>query len=646
MTVRFRIEAVALDTTDGQVEYQFTSDLTVLAGRSGVGKTTLIELIKFGLGADAKLAPVAVDHVESVSLDIRIGENRLGLNRSLDKAKRRTVRVTDLINQVRLPDHHIGEKQQPALNTLLMRCLGLPDDLRAAAGGTSTREGARITFADILTYLYVPQSQINRDIAYSQESYREPKRKAVFELLFGLTNPEILTMRSTLSKLKGEIDTADTEYNTVVRFLRDSGTSSREEAELALERAQLVQTEAQNRLIELREAVDPVSDRETQTLRDLLTEAEHALADIRSSEANLSRRRAFYAAERHRVQGDLERLGRMREAGQRLADIEFTVCPRCMQSLQQRPVPEHACRLCLQDDPISPNPGQDQYEARQLTEQLAEMDDQVRALVAQQEAVVRAANDRERLVAHLTSMLEERTARRVTPRLDAFSEASQQAAKAKAEQEHWETILRQWDVVSDLRVAADELRRRREITGRDLETARRELQDRRDGILEEISEEFDSTVRAIGIPGVVTASVDNEKYLPVLNDKIFSKDNQLAGGITTATQVAYWCSLIAVAMRHHETAYPAFLLIDSPQLALNAEINLAAAMYRRLTTQVGVLPGRLQIIIADNQLPSTYRGRYAQIEFDFKHPTVSTIQHPGPAKVTPLHQATDEADGA
>ncbi|MCE7008196.1 hypothetical protein LWC34_36065 [Kibdelosporangium philippinense] len=642
MTVRFRIEVVALDTTEGRVEYQFTSDLTVLAGPTGVGKTTLLELIKFGFGVKATLAPVAVEHIESVTLEIRIGDERLRLVRSLDSAKRKKVRVTDLITQERLQDHDAGEKQ-PALNTLLMRCLGLPDDMLAAAGGTSTRAGARITFADILTYLYIPQSQINRDIAHSQESYREPKRKAVFELLFGLTNSEILTLRSTMSKLKGEIDTADTEHNTVVKFLRDSGTSSREEAELALERAQVAQSEAQNQLVVLRESIDPVSDRETQTLRDLLAEAERGLADTRSADVDLSRRRVQYNAERRRVQGDLDRLGRMQEAGQRLADIEFTVCPRCMQSLRQRTVPADACRLCLQDDPVSADQSQDQYEIRQLTEQLSEMDEQINALVDQQEAVVRAITERERLIAHLTATLDQRTTQRVTPRLQAFSDASQQAATAKAEQEHWETTLRQWDVVADLQATTDALRTKRDNTGRELDRARQEMQQRREDILEEISEEFDSTVRAIGIPGVLTASVDSEKYLPVLNGKVFSKDNQLAGGTTTATQVAYWCSLLTVAMRHPETAYPAFLLIDSPQLALNAEVNLTAAMYRRLTTQVGVLPGRLQIIVADNELPDDYRNSYAEIDFDYTHPTISTIDHPGPAQVTLIHGDASDA---
>ena len=55
-----------------------------------------------------------------------------------------------------------------------MTALGLPDDMRAAARtGTSSNAGARISFADVFSFLYVAQSDINRDIAHSQESYRD-----------------------------------------------------------------------------------------------------------------------------------------------------------------------------------------------------------------------------------------------------------------------------------------------------------------------------------------------------------------------------------------------------------------------------------------------------------------------------------------
>jgi energy-coupling factor transporter ATP-binding protein EcfA2 len=234
MSTQFRINAVTLATTEGGVNYRFPSDLTVLAGPTGVGKTTLLELIKFGFGGDARLATVAQEHVNDVILDVTIGDPRLRIARSLDSTKRKKARVTDLTAQERLPDHHIGTAQ-PSLNTLLLSALGLPDDMKAAASGQSTKAGSRISFNDVFSVLYLPQYEINIDIANSRQSYLEPKRKIVFELMFGLTDSSILDMRSQVNLLKGKIATATQQYNTVLQFLSDSSTTQRIEAEEALE---------------------------------------------------------------------------------------------------------------------------------------------------------------------------------------------------------------------------------------------------------------------------------------------------------------------------------------------------------------------------------------------------------------------------
>jgi DNA repair exonuclease SbcCD ATPase subunit len=90
VTTRFRIDAVALDTTEGAARYEFPSDLTVLAGPTGVGKTTLLELVKYGLGCDGKLAPVALDHVNDVTVETTLGSSRLRITRSIDPRKQAT----------------------------------------------------------------------------------------------------------------------------------------------------------------------------------------------------------------------------------------------------------------------------------------------------------------------------------------------------------------------------------------------------------------------------------------------------------------------------------------------------------------------------------------------------------------------------
>jgi hypothetical protein len=646
VTTTFRVDAITLNTTEGEVRYVFPSDLTVLAGQTGVGKTTLLELVKFGFGGDADIAEVARDYVVEVQLDVSLGDNRYKLARTIDPTKRKTVRVTDLITRERLADHHTTETE-PWLNSLLMSALGLADDMRAASRtNASSNTGTRISFMDIFAFLYVPQQDINREIAHSDQSVREPKRKAVFEVLFGLTNAEALSQRSLVNELKGKIDEAEVEVRNVAAFLASTSTTTRDEAVALMGQAAASERAVTARLAELRETLDPISDRQTQVIRDLLTDAERSAADVRSMTIGLTRRRSEYELERRRVQADLDRLGRIVDAGHRLASIEFEVCPRCVQSLGKRDVPTGMCRVCLQPDPTPGGVSEfDQYEAKQLRDQLGEIGAQLDALARQlEEASAAEAGARQR-IQELTAVLERRTRERITPGLQAFADSTQELADARALQQQMEGTLRQWDRLQDIELAARELRSTREEAKATLRRLEEALRERREQILGDLNEEYERTVSLLGVPSITAASINPTTYLPVINGVPWSEFGPRGGGITTAAQVAYWTTMLAVAQKHSGTKYPAFLLIDSPRQAVNDSGALSEALYRRLVAladankeyaKAGVRRAKIQLIVADNSLPAAYRGDYAQIDFSIARPTVSAIAHPGPSKVKTL----------
>jgi rubrerythrin len=634
MTVKFRVETVHLDTLQGPVHYEFPGDLTVLAGQTGVGKTTLLELIKFGLGGDGQLAPVAREHVTDIHLSIAVGDQRLQISRGLDDERRKTVRVRDLISDDRLPDCTVGGDRP--ISSLLLGAMGLEAGLKAAARGPrSTAAGSEITFNDIFRFMYIPQSEMNRDIAGSREGYYDPKRKSVFELLFGITSSSMLAMRSEINTLRGEIEIAEREAGVVKQFLSDTGVTNRVEVEGRLQSARETEVEAKSMLAALRGELADAVDQRSQVLRDLLSGAEDSLAEARELGIELARQREDYANERRRVSQDVERIARMEAAGQRLASIEFSICPRCTQRLDDREVPDGACPVCLQDDIVTGLPLRDQYESGQLQDQLAEIDDQLAIIQDQELGVSEVTARRSALIRSLTVEIDERTATRITPRLQAYADAAAKAAASASEQQSLERVLLQWDRSDDLAGNAENLASRRTRLLIELRAAESELAGRKAALFAELDQEFQSTVTDFGIPSIQAASISPDSYLPILNGRPFSEVSA-GGGIITATQVAYWVSLMTVSLRRRDTYMPAFLLLDSPRLALNAEEDIAAQMYRRFVTQVGVTAGRLQFIVADNELPAGLAGTFSEVTFSYDSPTIASVEHPGPAHVETL----------
>lgn len=640
MTTAFRIEELRLDTTGGPVVHEFNSDLTVLAGPTGVGKTSLLELAKYALGGDGLVTSVADENVSQVHVSIRAGAERLRLSRSLAAEQSNTILVTDLAAGQRLHDHYV-DRAEPRVSDLLMTALGLPTGLRAAPrSGSSTKQGARITFNDIFRFMYVSQLAINREIAGSSNSYYEPKRRTVFELLFDLTTPELVTMRSDLNALNSQANEAGVQVSAVERFLADSGTTNRIEAELQFDQIRHAGAAAAQELARLTTTMVEVSDRETQALRDLLAESERALTEAQTLASDLRREQSEYAAERRRVELDIARLDRMLSAGARIANIEFTACPRCLQSLD-REVPLGTCRVCMQDDVVGDLPRTGQYEGAQLRSQLEEIDEQLRQLGAAQAGAGNAAQERGMLVRRLTIQIDQRTQQRVSPRLQAYADTARGVERSVVQQAALERVLRQWDRVDDLRADADRIEQERQALDAQIRSLASREADRRVEVIGELATEFQSTVQAFGIPNGQRATINPTTYLPELGGRRFDKVSS-AGGIATATQVAYWMSLLTVAARRRDTKYPGFLLIDSPRLALNTAEGMAAQMYRRFVAQVGATPGRLQFIVADNELPAEYGRDFVEIVFDYEHPTVPTVPHPGPANVKTI--GSEESD--
>lgn len=641
MTTRFRIDRILIDSLQGEIEYNLPSPLTVFAGGVGVGKSTLFELIKYGLGGRGLLADVVRSNVTSISLDIAVGVENLRLVRTVSAGKiSRKVFVFDLNTQASIGDLSADGSGADSISSLLLTSMGLPDDVKAAPKvSTSTNQGAKITFNDVFRYMYISQGDINEQIAASSDNYYQPKRKAVFELLFDLTNREILEKRSKLARVRGEWEVADREHQLALRFLSDTKTRTRQEVEATLERIVSTRDAATREIETIRASIDASADREERTLRELLSDSETRVLEAETQLAILRQQRSDFDRERNRIEGDIEKVKRTTSATESLSGIEFVTCPRCLQGISERGHSRDVCPLCLQVDPMAENADiadvRMERDMEHLVGQIGELGAQIGAIDVALNDVSEALDARLALRSSLSEKLRGKGSIQMGDAIQQFADATKVVAESDVLRNELEKTLIQWDRADDLFESALSLRGEIDDLTRKIDEEETILGERRDELLSELSLEFDRVVAEVGIPGVEDASISGSTYLPVINGQSFDKFSPV-GGVRTAVQVSYWVTLLNVSLRRRDTWYPAFMLLDSPRTSLNNDDDLSAALYKLLVTAADVAEDRVQMVIGDNELPATYRGAYAQIDFSYERPAISTVRHPGRDAVTTI----------
>lgn len=638
MSTRFRIDSIELGTTNGVVRHEFTGPLTVLSGPVGVGKSTLFELVKFCLGGSARIAPVARLHVDRITVEIKAGPHGLTLTRRLTGINNEvTVVSNDLEFAGQFPVSRSKKGDNPTVGDILLRAMGLP----VGAKVTSRAKTSTIGFNNIWAYMYAEQREADRSIAHNLDSWGEPMRKATFELLFGLSDSDVLQLKADKGKLAVELDAAELRASTVVQFLEESKTKSREmaakevsetEARLADARATLASirndaAHSQNNVDVVRELVLKTRD-EVAFLMARKEEIEHDQHDRRALQSEFLSRAM-----------QMERSDR---ASSLLAPIDFVVCPRCVQSISQREVAAGICTLCLQPEP-SASPGLARRSADELGRLSAQQQEVAvligageEELLALQEAIATASSNLQKL----GYLLDERTREFISPRLEAFADSSAQIAAGEAKLAEYEQVLRQWDLVSDLTNDATKLKVQintliERITSR--ETA---LAVNRRSLLQALDQNYRELVGKIGVPTVTSVGIDAASYLPTANGIRF--DQLSTGGITTALISAYWVAVLTTALRETQTLYPGFLILDTPRKSIgSANARLVDELYRELDTLANANADRFQVIIADNDIPAQISKIWQDKRFDYDHPTVSTIDHPGEANVTVLNDSAE-----
>lgn len=620
-----RIKNITIRTATNQATYDFEGSLTLITGSIGVGKSSLLELLKYGLGGSAKLMPAIRGNVKTVEVNAEFSGHPYRFLREMGDTK---VDVLDVATgEIVGPWSVTNRKYMPKASQQLLTVLGLPADLRIPRRRVKpTSDTVGISFFDLYRYIYLGQNEIDTSVVGHSDKNLDNKRRAVFELLYGLNSPELIN----LAVRKGEWLDKEKSLRSSAAAVKEFLLQSNEPDMAQLQR---LEAEAEAELESARELLAAVREdseallQSQRSLRDRVSTLRANLTELAASSDAISgdihKSRSLLAQLRLEQQA----LGRASVARHALSGLEFSVCPRCLQDVAARAVPSDCCTLCLQpeeavDEDIS-------GETKRLASQIAETE----ALLAEDERALEFRRMEKRgidnALAEATMELDRSTAELISPRLEEVQSLSMQIARLEAQIEQLEASSARWSNYKLTLDEADEASR----SARALDSKEQELQETLAANrvrLDELAEVFDGIVRSLRLPWYRSADIDRESYMPVVNGEQFD-ELSVGGARKTIVNLAYHLANLQYALTS-DLAYPGLLIVDSPRKNIGQtaeDVAVAREVYTSFVRLAQESGDSVQLIIADNSVPAFAAEGYSELHFSYEDPVVPGVPHPG-----------------
>jgi hypothetical protein len=627
MGTQLIIRSLTVRTRNDEATYEFREGVNAIVGPIGTGKSSMLELIKFGLGGSAQIMPAVHDNVTVVILRVTAGTSTFDMTRAIDG---RLIDVHEAISgeYIATWSTHRRKNRRRAAEELL-GTLGLPMDLRVPRRRTRpSGESVPLSFFDVYRYLYLSQNTIDISVVGHHDRNLDNKRRAVFELLYQLTNPRLLELVAQRGRLAQDLERAKADARVVETFLRQTEGLDQESLRLRLQEATAELGRSERRLDEVR-----TKDRPTDSDLMLLEEADSLRVQVANADTELRQLREQLdeaGSVLAQLTLDEQALGRGDVASRSLSGLDFTVCPRCLQGIQDRQVAAGHCTLCLQSqEPESHDARADLLrlrDQRREIESLREAD-----LKAQERLLARLAELRSRLDDASLRLYNRESSAHDSPRLREVEETARAAEAARARVDRVTAALARWASLEDRLSETAGLESRIKQLGAEEAEMRRDLQAGNERI-RQLSDVFDEVVRNFGVPWYEPGDIDPDTYLPRLGHQSFDQLS-VGGARKTLVNLAYHLANLIVSIEDFEVGLPTLMIVDSPRKNVGENEDdraVADAIYRRFRLLQDASQRPFQLIVADNDLPASTREWLVDpIQLTYSDPLVPGVEHPG-----------------
>lgn len=599
--------------------------LAVIAGEISTGKTSVLQLIDYCLGAkdypdhDEIIANVRTAHL---SIEVReavtepaAGDNGQPVDQSAADGDQEsetpsTYQATryiierpigsvskvawlihgDLDEISELPPRSLSlDPADPdSLSQFLLAICGL-GGLRVKSAPTQAESATSIlSFRDVMPLWFLTNRRMdNADLVLENQHHKLVKLRQVVDYFFGVGDEESSAIAQQIEELRNDIRSSETGIKALRAFLSDAGIGDLAELEEEADHERVLLAQARAELTVASQRLTASTDFASQLRADFRS----ATAVTRQTEAELRDRQTLLRRLdplRSQYADDLRKLEMLEESQQLFGSLAVVTCPACLSALETPPyILNGHCSLChhslletesetdadVDGNGKPRNVGTDPtVEPGSLKEfSVAREQRSVRRRLEQLKSFIgEVATEVRQLEEQLQSQQQQVVAAQqaldsATSKTIApfISERDAIASRVASSAARLDEFTRRRRMLQQLQQRENSLVQSRAGLRQALARQRALEQTRlpRDDMIARLSERFSTTLAALGYPKLENAYLRRD-LVPVVRGKVYHRVG--SSGAMTLVALAWQLTLFEEAIESGE-GHPGFLLIDSPQ---------------------------------------------------------------------------------
>jgi len=619
MKVRVKLDSLTLIGARKNYSIQFRDGFNLISGPTSTGKTAILEMIDYALGAKSHKSYIEIgsscSHVELV---LYIGSEKYRIRRQLFDFKA-PVLVEDWSEEKqRFLFYNRFEIDIPSNSKSLSAFL-----IEKAGLANISISGQTFSFRDLYKYCYIKQTEIdNEDILGEKAWEKNFKRKATFEIIFNIYNEALEEFRSSIEKKKDEAKELSIRLEGIQDFLKsveieDAAECAKIETSLKQEIGNL-----QHKL-SIAKADKGVNPAASMALRKEIDELKTKLETVQEEKTSQSQ----YINKLHLLYNqyisEIEKKELAIEGYITFNKFEFQFCPNCLRPVKKSDSLEVCC-LCGGEKSA------DSSEMIILKKDISTLHRKSKQLLKFTEVedrkydeILRKENILKSQLYEAELELQQLSKDYINPHIEQIEYFNYEIGKKNRLLFELQKNLKMFEEVDRYR----QLLIDKETSIQYLRNSIKSLTQNtitKDELITQLSTVFEETLCAFQYPKLSSAYIDEKNYLPYVRGRKYDDIGSLAG--VTLITVAYYVALLLVGINEN-FSHPGLLIIDSPRKNLGAQAlkneddefkdeKIFNATIKHLYETAEHYKEHLQVIVVNNGYPDFIPSECIVAEFD------------------------------